>query len=119
MVICICGCSNNQKTIEDSFDVNIISTEEVYSLIDSKDVVIIDVREDYEYKNYHIKNSYNIPLGKLDSIDDYGFSKDKKLIVYCQSGRRSNMALEELINMGYTNVYDMGGIDSWEYELED
>ena len=100
-----------------NYEDNVITTEEVFNLIDSKDVVIIDVREEYEYKESHIKNAYNISLNNLDSIDNYDFSKDMKIIVYCQSGRRSKMALEKLINMGYTNVYDMSGIDSWEYEL--
>lgn len=117
IILCICGCSNNSKKVDDSTQSNNISTEEVFNLIDSTDVAIIDVREEYEYKVSHIKNSYNIPLNNLDSIDDYGLSKDMKIIVYCQSGRRSEMALEKLTDMGYTNVYDMSGIDSWEYEL--
>ena len=119
IVLCVCGCSTDNKNmdLDNTVNADIITTEEVFNLIDSTDIVIIDVREEYEYKVSHIKNSYNIPLNKLDSIDDYGFSKDMKIIVYCQSGRRSEMAASKLISMGYTNVFDMSGIDSWEYEL--
>lgn len=116
IILCICGCANHKQVDNNTYN-HSITSEEVFQLVDSKDVIIVDVRESYEYRNGHIKNAYNIPLSKLDSIGDFGFSKDKKIIVYCQSGNRSKMALEKLLDMGYTNVFDMGGIQSWEYEL--
>ena len=116
IILCICGCANHKQVDNNTYNHSITSEEE-FQLVDSKDVIIVDVRESYEYRNGHIKNAYNISLGKLDSIGDFGFSKDKKIIVYCQSGNRSKMALEKLSDMGYTNVFDMGGIQSWEYEL--
>lgn len=116
IILCICGCTNH-KQVDDSIYNHRITSEEVFRLVDSTDVIIVDVRESYEYNNGHIKNAYNIPLNNLDSIDDFKFSKNQKIIVYCQSGNRSKMALEKLSDMGYTNVYDMGGIQSWEYEL--
>ena len=116
IILCICGCTNHNQIGDNTYN-HSITGEEVFHLIDSTDVIIVDVRESYEYKNGHIKNAYNIPLAKLDSISDFDFSKKQKIIVYCQSGNRSKMALEKLSDMGYINVYDMGGIQSWEYEL--
>ena len=110
------GCGNNvEKMNEDG--VKLIDSKTVYNEIDNEDVFIIDVREDYEYESGHIKNSYNIPLTKIEDISEMKLSLDSKIIVYCRSGKRSNRAAELLINMGYTNVYDMGGIDNWNYEL--
>lgn len=116
MVICICGCSDNKKeNYNNKF--NSITTEEVFNLIDSERVAIIDVRESYEYKSGHIRGAYNIPLSKIETIINYSFANNQKIVVYCQSGNRSKMALAKLLDMGYTNVYDMSGIDSWKYEL--
>lgn len=110
------GCDNNaEKMNEDG--VKLIDIKTVYNEIDNKNVYIIDVREDYEYEAGHIKNSYNLPLTKIEDISKMLLSFDSKIIVYCRSGNRSKKAAESLIKMGYTNVYDMGGIDNWNYEL--
>lgn len=110
------GCGNSKiKLNEDG--VKLIDTKTVYNEIDNKNVYIIDVREDYEYKSGHIKNSYNLPLTKIEYIGKMLLSLDSKIIVYCRSGSRSKKAAELLMEMGYTNVYDMGGIDNWNYEL--
>lgn len=111
----LCGCSSNVSI--NNYEVIDISQSEVYSLIDDKSVYIIDVREIYEYNNGHIKNSHNIPFGEIAKIDKSLIPIDTKIIVYCHSGNRSNNAAKMLLEMGYTNVYDMGGIINWEYEL--
>lgn len=94
-----------------------IKTEEVKKILDNKDenYILIDVREDYEFREGHIPGAVNIPLGNITSVD---YSKDKTLIVYCRSGNRSNQAAIKLKNMGY-NVKDMGGILDWTYEIEE
>lgn len=93
-----------------------ISSEEVYKMMKNEDVVIIDVREDFEYEGGHLENSINIPLDdlekKINEID-----KDKKIIVYCLSGNRAQIALEILAEKGYNNIYTFGGIKDWNYEL--
>ncbi len=96
-----------------------ISVDEVNEIVENYEnydnVYIVDVREVEEYESGHIKNSINIPLGSLTTID---LDKSAKIIVYCRSGNRSKTAKEMLENFGYTNVYDMGGINNWPYTIE-
>ncbi len=113
--IIIIGCSSNKK---EEVQLKKISTEKVYELIDDSSVAIIDVREKFEYEEGHLKNSILIPQGSIEDIEDYVDDKDKMIIVYCRSGRRSEAAGNVLVDMGYTNVHDMGGILSWKYEVE-
>ncbi len=114
LCIIITGCSSQSM---EGTKLNKITTKEVYDLINDEDVIIVDVREKYEYDEGHLQNSVLIPQGNIEDIADYVDNKDKKIIVYCRSGRRSNAAGQVLVDMGYTNVYDMGGILSWEYEV--
>ncbi len=93
-----------------------ISPEQAYKMMENEDVVIIDVREYFEYNSGHLENAINIPLDdleeKINEID-----KDKKIIVYCLSGNRAQIALEILAENGYDNIYTFGGIKNWNYEL--
>lgn len=101
------GCSSNYKMVD---------VDTVYKAInDNIDVVILDVRTEEEYNEGHITNAINIPIDNIDNID---IEKDKIIYVYCASGNRSKMTTNELIDMGYTKVYDMGGINNYPYELE-
>lgn len=110
----IIGCSSHNNV---THKVAFIDGEKVYQMIKNKDTYIIDVREDYEYKSGHIPNSYNIPFGDINSISLNNFSHTSTIIVYCRSGNRSNTAANLLIKLGYENVYDMGGITNWPYDL--
>ena len=98
-----------------------ISYEEVNGIIENYEnlehVYIIDVREEDEYEEGHLINSYNIPLSRLEDINNENISKVAKIIIYCRSGNRSKTAQERLNNMGYINVYDMGGITNWPYDI--
>lgn len=119
MVICllITGCGSDNKMSSNS--INTISVDEVKSLVDSfndqDNLVIIDVRTNEEYKEGHIKNSINIPV---DNIEKINYRKDTKIVLYCRSGNRSNQAALKLKSLGYENIYDMGGINYWTYDLE-
>lgn len=112
----VCGCSNSSINANEFVVLN-IDTDAVYKEINNKDVFIIDVRESEEYMNGHIQNSYNVPLSKIEDISKLMIPFDSKIIVYCQSGNRSNQAAKYLIKNGYTKVYDMGGIIYWNYEV--
>jgi rhodanese-related sulfurtransferase len=115
ILILVTGCGNVKE------ERKLISYEEVNGIIENfenlEHVYIIDVREEDEYESGHLINSYNIPLSRLDDIENENISKDSKIIIYCRSGNRSKTAQERLNSMGYTNVYDMGGIVNWPYDV--
>lgn len=92
-----------------------ISVEEANEIMDNHDnIVIIDVRTIEEYQSGHIKNAVCIPN---ESINNDSISKlpdqEQKILVYCQSGRRSKQASNKLIKLGYCNVFDIGGINAY------
>lgn len=106
-----CGASKDNEKIK----VKSISSEETQKLIEeNSDLKIIDVRTKEEYDSGHIVGAINIPVDNISSID---YSLDTKIIVYCQSGNRSVMAYKKLIGLGYTDVYNLGGIVDWPYEI--
>lgn len=111
LIIIICmfvtsGCSNDENIITYT-SITIEQMEELYD-----EGVIIDVRTNSEYESYNIDGSINIPLDEITSIEQIVTDKSTQIFVYCASGARSNEAAETLINLGYTNVYDMGGLYS-------
>lgn len=74
---------------------------------------LIDVRSKQEYNSGHIEKSINIPLDRLEMIDNKVKGKDTPLFVYCQSGARSAQATNIFKQMGFTNVHNIGGIASY------
>lgn len=113
-LILLTGCSNNEKITYKN-----ISSSEAYNIIESEeDYIVIDVRESDEYLSGHVKNAVNVPLGELENqIDQIVLDKDKLILVYCQSGRRSEEASKVLVDMGYTNVNNFGGLNNWSYDI--
>lgn len=81
-------------------------------------LIIVDVRTKEEYDGGHIPNSLLIPYDEIEKKAP-ALLKDKNaaIIVYCRTGRRSEIAAKALLGMGYTNVADMGGINTWTYGL--
>lgn len=97
-----------------------ISQEDAKELMDSEpDVVILDVRTREEYEDGHIVGAICIPNEEIDdTAEDCLEDKEQMILVYCHSGNRSKQAAEKLIDMGYTDVKEFGGIVTWEYETE-
>lgn len=106
-VFLMCSCTTNTEPIK----VIDIDTEYAKEIMENNNYVIIDVRETYEYEEEHIKGSINIPLSSIDNIEDR-VAKQVEVILYCKSGNRSKEASEKLIELGYTKVYNLGGIDT-------
>ena len=94
-----------------------ISTEEAKSIMDSEeDYIILDVRTQEEYDSGHIAGAILIPDTEIGSMAEATLTdKDALILVYCRSGRRSKNAASELATLGYTNVKEFGGINSWTY----
>ncbi len=81
------------------------------------DCVVLDVRTEEEFASGHIENAILIPDYEIEAkAESVIADKDCLILVYCRSGRRSKLASEVLVNLGYTNVKEFGGIIDWEYE---
>jgi len=94
-----------------------ITPEEAFLLM-VDDVVILDVRTEEEYTRGHIQNAILIPHDEIrERMESELPDKNQVILVYCRSGARSETAARALIDMGYTNVYDFGGIIDWPYEV--
>lgn len=118
MVLILTGCGNSEGRVEDNLVIKTISSDEVYQIINKEEeYYLIDVRSLPEYKSGHLETAINIPLDSISSISNQISSKDVKIIVYCQSGNRSKQAANKLIELGYSSVFDMGGINDWDYEI--
>jgi rhodanese-related sulfurtransferase len=96
-----------------------ITAEDAKKIIDSDErFIVLDVRTKEEYDEGHIKNAVFMPYDETDSLAGSLIpEKDAKLLVYCRTGRRSELAAEALLKMGYTDVSDFGGINDWPYEI--
>lgn len=99
---------------------NTLSQAEAKRRLDEdKSIVLLDVRTPQEYRESHISNSRLLPLDSLKAeVKDALIDKSATIFVYCRSGNRSAMATKLLSELGYTNVYNIGGIMSWPYETE-
>lgn len=79
-------------------------------------ITIIDVRTQEEYESGHIKDAINIPLETIGkSRTEMLPDQEARIMVYCRSGVRSKRAAKQLIENGYTDVIDFGGINDWSY----
>ena len=79
-------------------------------------IQLVDVREPSEFSTGYIAGAQLIPLGTIESNFEAAIpDKDAKIFVYCRSGNRSAQAAKKLVDLGYTNVFDIGGILDWEY----
>ena len=94
-----------------------IKSDEAKKMMDSMDkYIILDVRTEDEYNEFHIENAINIPDYEIGTkAEDILKDKNQTIFVYCRSGRRSKGAAKELVTLGYTNVIDFGGVIDWHY----
>ena len=97
-----------------------ITAEEAKKLMDTETgYVILDVRERDEYDTGHIPGAILIPYTQItEKAEKVLEEKDQLILVYCRSGRRSKIAAEALVELGYTNIREFGGILDWPYEVE-
>ena len=95
-----------------------ITPQEAYVMMNQiTDYIILDVRTESEYKELRIPGAILIPDTEINSRATSELpDKNKIIFVYCQGGVRSERAARALVELGYTNIYDMGGINSWPYE---
>lgn len=111
--------TSTEITVSETGGYHKITAEEAMNMMEEGKVTIVDVRTREEYNSGHIKNAMLVPVEQIgeDSLEEL---PDKKavLLVYCRSGRRSRQAADKLVELGYEQVYDFGGIIDWPYETE-
>ena len=97
-----------------------ITAEEAKEIMDTqKDYTILDTRTQAEYNEEHIPGAILIPHDAiLEKAEGILTDKDRLILVYCRSGRRSKLAAQDLVKLGYTNIKEFGGIIDWPYEVE-
>ena len=118
----VCGC-NGEKPKE-----NMIETKNSYEQITANQAkelmeketgyIIIDARTQEEFDEGHIEGAILIPEYEISQRAEKELpDKDRMILVYCRSGRRSKIASQALVDLGYTNVKEFGGIIDWPYEI--
>ena len=115
-ILLLTGCGGNAA--DGSYQQ--ITQEEAKEMMDTQEVIILDVREQDEYDSGHIPGAVLLPVGTIDedSAAEAIPEQDSTVLVYCRSGNRSKTASSTLAALGYTNIYEFGGINTWPYETE-
>ncbi len=113
-VFLLCGCSLRRQPSEDE-PYHMISQEEAARMMEKNDGhVVVDVRRMDEYEEKHIPGAVCIPNESIgDEMPRQLPDKDQVILIYCRSGNRSKQAAQKLADMGYTNLYEFGGIIDW------
>lgn len=119
----LCACSGDSAVSTESEGYKAvdgyyqITQAEAKELMDSeKDYIILDVRTEEEYEAGHIENAILIPHTEIGQRAEKELKdKNQLILVYCRSGNRSKTASKILAELGYTNVMEFGGINSWAY----
>ena len=111
----LCGCApQNEGEIEEMTYIQITMDKAVEMMESESNYIILDVRTFEEYNERHIPGAICVPNESIgtEPIDELP-QKDQLILVYCRSGRRSKEAAEKLAAMGYSNIYEFGGILDW------
>lgn len=113
------ACGQTTQNEQEAVYVN-ITAEEAKKIMDTEtDYVILDVRTQEEYDQGHIPGAIVIPDTEIKArAEEVLPDKDEMILVYCRSGRRSKNAAQILVELGYTNILEFGGILDWPYEVE-
>lgn len=135
-ILTLTGCEKNKKQEEENLsmqqeeitDTQIseeavsyteITQKEAKEIMDTEEsVIILDVRTQEEYDTGHIPNAILIPHDQITDLANSNLpDKEQLILVYCRSGNRSKIAAKSLAELGYTNVKEFGGINTWSYDI--
>ncbi len=113
------ACGQDRENGQEAAYVN-ITAEQAKEIMDSQeDYIILDVRTQDEFDESRIPGAILIPHDEiLEKAEGVLMDKAQLILVYCRSGRRSKLAAEDLVKLGYTNIKEFGGIIDWPYETE-
>ncbi len=118
-VMMLTACGQAKENDQGAVYMN-ITAEEAKQIMDNEEgYIILDVRTQEEYDQGHIPGAILISHEEIaEKAEDVLPDKDQLILVYCRSGRRSKIAAEALVELGYTNIKEFGGIIDWPYEVE-
>ena len=118
-VMVLTACGQDKENDQGAVYVN-ITAEEAKQIMDNEEgYIILDVRTQEEYDEGHIPGAVVISHEEIaEKAEGVLTDKDQLILVYCRSGRRSKIAAEALVELGYTNIKEFGGIIDWPYEVE-
>ena len=118
-VVMLTACGQDKENNQGAVYVN-ITAEEAKRIMDSEEgYIILDVRTQEEFDQGHIPGATQISHEEIaEKAEDVLTDKNQLILVYCRSGRRSKIAAEALVELGYTNIKEFGGIIDWPYETE-
>ena len=112
----ITGCAGTSNSQTNTYR-QITMDEAVDMMAQETGYIILDVRRPDEYAAGHFPNAINVPNESIGTSDIPELpDKDRLIMVYCRSGRRSKEASEKLVKLGYTNIVEFGGILDWKGE---
>lgn len=116
VLLILAGCRGT--TVENTYQQ--IPQDKAYEMMNTQEVIIVDVREQDEFDAGHISGAVLLPVGTItkDTAAAVIPEQDSTVLVYCRSGNRSKTASTALADLGYTNIYEFGGINTWPYEVE-
>ena len=119
VVMMLTACGQDKENGQGAGYVN-ITAEEAKQIMDAEEgYLILDVRTQEEYDQRHIPGAILIPDTEVETkAEEVLTDKNQLILVYCRSGRRSKLASEILVELGYTNIKEFGGIIDWPYETE-
>ena len=120
LLLTACGQEPRTQREEANMQYTNITAQQAKEIMDTQTgYVILDVRPQSEYDEGHIPGAIVIPHDQVkEKAEDILLDKDQLILVYCRSGRRSKLAAEDLVDLGYTNIKEFGGILDWPYEVE-
>ena len=118
-ILLITACGQQNQDTQEAVYMN-ITAQEAKELMDTQTgYIILDTRTQEEYDQGHIPGAILIPYDEvLEKAEGILTEKDQLILVYCRSGRRSKIAADDLVKLGYTNIREFGGIIDWPYETE-
>ena len=118
-VLLLTAYGQNTENDQGAVYVN-ITAEEAKQIMDTEEgYIILDVRTQEEYDEGHIPSAIVISHEEIaEKAEGVLTDKNQLILVYCRSGRRSKIAAEALVELGYTNIKEFGGIIDWPYEVE-
>ena len=121
-ILGLTGCSsseNRPNTESNSNTYQQITVQEAANIMQSEtNYILLDVRTAQEYASGHIPGAVNLTNETITSEAIQQLpDKEQLILVYCRSGNRSKQASEKLVNLGYTNIVEFGGINDWSGEV--